>query len=330
MVEWLTLTIRKRAKNHIRYPETDKPCDINMVANHIYDGLVEDWTYNKNVLEACRALKVNRATIVGIISDLFDENGKPIPLKQNAYGMDEAKTESVPQAGAPYYASMSTLDEEFDLKKSQVKGFTRTRRGKMERVQPFERGRKIGPRGGGFTRDTVLLPNIIAESVLDAHGLDREQNKKFVSQFSSKLKGLYRDNPRVRRILTRQSNEGRDYAYKLAEKMLKEPKKDKVYMVSVDGKYRNMTSGQLKKYKQLASTRFVTRGGPEDTGIPKRYGTAEDNPGKALLKIVGEAKDTQAKFLKTKGTTIEEARKLPKEAQDKLQAEYSTWLKKQE
>ncbi len=222
----MTLTIRKRAKNHIRYPESDKPCDISMVANHIYDGLVEDWTYNKNVLQACRALKVNRATIVNIIGDLFDENGKPLPLKQNAYGMDEAKT-SEPQAvgGAPYYASVNTLDEEYEqLEKSKVKGFTRTRKGKMETVKPFERvgplGASLLSRGGSFSKDTALLPWVIAETVLGEKGLDPEQNKKFISQFSRKLKSLYRDNPRVRRILSRQSNEGRDYAYKLAEKML--------------------------------------------------------------------------------------------------------------
>jgi len=38
---------------------------------------------------------------------------------------------------------ISTIDEEFE--KAQVKGFTRTRRGKMERVKPFSRfdARKI-------------------------------------------------------------------------------------------------------------------------------------------------------------------------------------------
>ena len=73
---------------------------------------------------------------------------------------------------------------------------------------------------GSFADDTVLLPWVIAGEVLRQKGLDEDKN--FVSKFSRKLKGLYRDNPRIRRLLSGSGNEGRDYAYKLAEKMVGE------------------------------------------------------------------------------------------------------------
>jgi len=49
-----------------------------------------------------------------------------------------------------------------------------------------------------------------------------------------------------------------------------------------------------------------------------------------LLSAVGDAKATQARFLKTKGLTIEQARKLPKREQAALQAAYASWLQKAE
>ncbi len=71
---------------------------------------------------------------------------------------------------------------------------------------------------GSFSYDTQLLPWVIAGEVLRQKGFDEDKN--FVSKFSRKLKGLYSDNPRIRRLLSGSGNEGRDYAYKLAEKMV--------------------------------------------------------------------------------------------------------------
>ena len=99
------------------------------------------------------------------------------------------------------------------------------RQGKM--VTAHRRKTLPGPKGGGFSKDTALMPWLIAETVLQRHGLNPEEHKKFSSQFSAKLKGLYRDSPSIRRILSSSGNEGRDYAYKLAEKMAEKmvPKK---------------------------------------------------------------------------------------------------------
>jgi len=93
---------------------------------------------------------------------------------------------------------------------------------------PGYRGHGRGPdkqkrrrRGtGSFANDTQLLPWVIAGEVLRRKG--HPEDKNFVSKFSRKLKGLYRDNPRIRRLLSGEGNEGRDYAYKLAEKMVAE------------------------------------------------------------------------------------------------------------
>ena len=49
--------------------------------------------------------------------------------------------------------------------------------------------------------------------------------------------------------------------------------------------------------------------------------------GSDVQRIISEARDTQARFLKEIGTTIEEARKLPKTQQAKLQSDYEAWLK---
>ena len=75
--------------------------------------------------------------------------------------------------------------------------------------------RKIMP---SFERATSLIPNIVAETVLGRKGLNPTDHQELISSFSKKVKGLYRDNPNARRILSGAG--GRDYAYKLAEKML--------------------------------------------------------------------------------------------------------------
>ena len=49
-----------------------------------------------------------------------------------------------------------------------------------------------------------------------------------------------------------------------------------------------------------------------------------------LIRVVGDAKATQARFLKTKGLTIEQARKLTKAEQATLQRDYTEWLKTNE
>lgn len=112
--EWLTMTVRRRAKSQIRYPDRDKKSDLTSVSNYVYEGLVEDWIYNKNILEACRALKVSQGSIASMISDLFDDDGKPIPLKAED-GIEVAKQSE------PAYYSMSTIREEYEyLKKMQA------------------------------------------------------------------------------------------------------------------------------------------------------------------------------------------------------------------
>ena len=73
---------------------------------------------------------------------------------------------------------------------------------------------------GSFTNDTALLPWVIGGEVLRQKGLGEDKN--FISKFSRTLKGLYRDNPKIRKLLSGEGNEGRDYAYKLAEKMVGE------------------------------------------------------------------------------------------------------------
>lgn len=57
---------------------------------------------------------------------------------------------------------------------------------------------------------------------------------------------------------------------------------------------------------------------------------SSDNPGTALLQIIGEARGIQLKFLSHKGMTIEQARKLTKTQQEQLQKEYTEWLKSEE
>lgn len=134
LAEWLLLTIHKRAKAQIRYPERNKNTDLTTVANCIYEGLVEDWMYNKNILDACRAMKVSRGSVAAIISDLFDADGKPFPIPK-----DDSMEAKMSEPSSPaYYASMSTINEEYEeMKKART--------------------RKVPPRGTGHGQLTKQL-----------------------------------------------------------------------------------------------------------------------------------------------------------------------------
>lgn len=152
--EWLNMKIMNKAKDCIRYPGKDQKITLDAVTNRVYEGLVEDWGYNNIILNAMRMLKVDRAYIMAVIEILFDEDGEPIKPVSETGGSDVAKqTIAQPTAepaysedgrASPYYtASLISIDEAHEahdeLEKAQVKGFIRTRKGKMERVNPFER-----------------------------------------------------------------------------------------------------------------------------------------------------------------------------------------------
>lgn len=151
--EWLNMKIMNKAKDCIRYPGKDQEITIDAVTNRVYEGLVEDWGYNNIILlNAMRTLKVDRAYIMAVIEILFDEDGEPISASEP--GGSEAKQPiAQPTAepaysedgrASPYYtASLISIDEAHEahdeLEKSQVKGFVRTKKGKLERVNPFSR-----------------------------------------------------------------------------------------------------------------------------------------------------------------------------------------------
>lgn len=62
---------------------------------------------------------------------------------------------------------------------------------------------------------------------------------------------------------------------------------------------------------------------------PKLATTQPAGPGADVLRAVGEARETQAKFLAERGMTMEQARALPPDQQQQLQAEYTEWLASQ-
>lgn len=113
--QWLNLKILSRAKDCLRYPDKDKKLTLDIVTNKIYEGLVEDWVYNETVLNAMRALKVDRGYVMGVIEHLFDEDGNPIQPAQDS-SQEAAKEEVAPYSddgrAMPYYtASLVTIDE---------------------------------------------------------------------------------------------------------------------------------------------------------------------------------------------------------------------------
>lgn len=124
--EWLNQRIRNRAKSDLKYPG-DKKLTVDSVTNSIYEGLVEDWAYNKTVLEACRAVKLSRAYVMGVIEYLFDEDGDPIKAPSQTEDTEKAPlqagtslTEDSSVRATPYYASLVAIDEEFE--KARIKG----------------------------------------------------------------------------------------------------------------------------------------------------------------------------------------------------------------
>ena len=62
---------------------------------------------------------------------------------------------------------------------------------------------------------------------------------------------------------------------------------------------------------------------------PKLATTQPAGPGADVLRAVGEARETQVKFLAERGMTMEQARALPPDQQQQLQAEYTEWLASQ-
>jgi len=127
--EWLNMKIMNKAKDCIKYPGKDQKVTLDAVTNRVYEGLVEDWGYNNIILNAMRALKVDRTYVMGIIEILFDEDGDPIqPVKEEG-GSDvkqPALAEGYSEDGraSPYYtASLMTIDEAHEsLEKARTPG----------------------------------------------------------------------------------------------------------------------------------------------------------------------------------------------------------------
>lgn len=87
------------------------------------------------------------------------------------------------------------------------------------------------------------------------------------------------------------------------------------------------TKSTLRMLATQRAKRDAARAARESTDeVENDYGKLAQD----VLRAVGDAKAVQARFLKTKGLTIEEARALPKPKQATLQREYTEWLKANE
>jgi hypothetical protein len=112
--EWINIKIKKMAKGKISSGKVVKDENpISCIAKHIYECLVDDWTYNNKVLEASRAVGLDEAYVLDVIAPLFDSEGNPIQMEHENMPeqADNVKTMEEPR---PYYASMITLDEAHD------------------------------------------------------------------------------------------------------------------------------------------------------------------------------------------------------------------------
>jgi len=134
--EWLNLRIRNKAKSACRYLGK-KPSTLASITNEAYENLVDEWAYNKMILEACRAVKLDREYISSLISDLFDSEGKPIVPKDEGETGLQSKTESM----QPVMASMVSIDEEYEsLEKARKRTPSSLERG-------FGKGKKKKSKG---------------------------------------------------------------------------------------------------------------------------------------------------------------------------------------
>jgi hypothetical protein len=140
--EWINLRIMNQAKSELRHcinDRTGKPdvYTLNDLTDRIYEGLVSDWVYNKQILEACRSSKVNRQYVSDLLSYLFDADGNVIQdkIKERSFGgasVAESPKMAYSEDGRAQY-SLTTINElhkakkaipseEMDLKKKTGKG----------------------------------------------------------------------------------------------------------------------------------------------------------------------------------------------------------------
>lgn len=113
-LQWLRVRVSRRIRDEVRYPDKDCPPTVDSVTQKVYENIVDDWTYNSEILAACRAAGFNQSYVQSIVAGFFDGEGKPLPLKGGS-GPEVAKTAGEPMAELG--RSMSTLtsiDDEFD------------------------------------------------------------------------------------------------------------------------------------------------------------------------------------------------------------------------
>ena len=113
-LQWLRVRISRRVKDELRYPDKDSPPTIDNVAQKVYENIVDDWTYNSEILEACRAVGFNQAYVSSIVTGFFDGEGKPLPIKGSS-GPEVAKTAGEPAVElGRSLSNLTTIDDEFD------------------------------------------------------------------------------------------------------------------------------------------------------------------------------------------------------------------------
>jgi len=172
--EWINIRIRNRARNACRYPDRNKVPTLDSVTNEIYEGLVEDWAYNKQVLDACRAIKLNREYIRMLVSDLFDNEGKAIVPK----GVEE----KVAVEAIPIRASMVSIDEAYEELDKGPRTATKEQFAVKREVRSLKKAEKCPKSNPGYKTHHIRYKKGGKVGSVDVKAEDRAHAKRIAKE----------------------------------------------------------------------------------------------------------------------------------------------------